>query len=65
MDEIKNGDFRAKINNIDKVKKLAEELRSTPTGVVNFLVDSGVEVLSRGSEEIKKEIKKRLLNYFK
>ena len=57
--------LRPRINSVDEIKKLAEDLRSSPTAVVNFLVDTGLEVLTRSKEEIKQEMIKKLRRLLK
>lgn len=54
--------LRPRINNIDELLKLAEELKSTPTAIVNFCVDVGIEVLSRSKDEMIKHFKEVLKN---
>ena len=51
---------RPRITQSEKLKKLAEEMRSSPTSIVNFLVDTGIEVLNRSKDEIKREYGKKL-----
>ena len=66
MQKDKNIDnFRARINRIEEVKKLADELKSSPTSIVNFLVDTGIEVLNRSKEELKVELRSKLLKLLK
>jgi len=49
-------ELRPRINSAKEVKALADDLRSTPTALVNFIVDTGIEVLTRGKQEIKREL---------
>ena len=37
--------LRPRVNRLEDLNKLAEELKSTPTAIVNFCVDVGIEVL--------------------
>ena len=57
--------IRPRITSSDRVKKLAEELRSSPTSIVNFFVDAGIEVLERSKGEIKQELIKKLTKLLK
>lgn len=52
--------LRPRIQNIEELIKLAEELKSTPTAIVNFCVDVGIEVLTRSKDEMIKHFKEVL-----
>jgi len=54
--------LRPRIQNINELIKLAEELKSTPTAIVNFCVDVGIEVLTRSKDEMIKHFKEVLKN---
>ncbi len=50
--------LRPRINRADDLKKLADEIKSTPTAIVNFLIDVGLECFERTLPKLKDEIKK-------
>ena len=52
--------LRPRVNRAEDLIKLADEIKSSPTAIVNFLVDVGLEVLERGKNEMKKELKNQL-----
>jgi hypothetical protein len=52
--------LRPVIKRVDELNRLADEISSSPTAIVNFLVDVGLEVLTRGKDEMKKELKNQL-----
>lgn len=54
--------LRPRVNRYDELNKLAEELKSTPTAIVNFCVEVGIEVLSRSKDEMIKHFKDVLKN---
>ena len=49
--------LRPRVNRLEDLTKLADELKSTPTAIVNFCVDVGIEVLSRSKDEMIKHFK--------
>lgn len=57
--------LRPRVNRLEDLNKLAEELKSTPTAIVNFCVDVGIEVLSRSKDEMIKHFKEILKNKLK
>ena len=57
--------LRPRINRVEDLNKLADEIKSTPTAIVNFLVDVGLEVLERGKDGMKKELEKKLKKLLK
>lgn len=61
--------LRPRVNRIDDLNKLADEIKSTPTAIVNFLVDVGLECFERTlpklKEEIKKDVSKKLVKLLK
>ena len=57
--------LRPRVNRLEDLTKLAEELKSTPTAIVNFCVDVGIEVLSRSKDEMVKHFKDVLKNKLK
>lgn len=61
--------LRPRVNRIDDLNKLSNELKSTPTAIVNFFVDVGLEVLERTmpilKNEIEKEVKKKVNDFLK
>lgn len=63
--EIQVEELRPRINNVEVVKQLADKLKTTPTSVVNFLVNVGAEVMNRGVDEIKTEYTRRLKDFLK
>lgn len=58
-------ELRPRINNVEQVKQLATRFKTSPTSVVNFLVNVGVEVMNRGLDEIKKEYGTKLKDLLK
>ena len=50
--------LRPRVNRIDDLNKLADEIKSTPTAIVNFLIDVGLECFERSIPKLKDEIKK-------
>jgi hypothetical protein len=52
--------LRPRVNRVDDLNKLADELKSTPTAIVNFLVDVGLECFERSIPRLKDEVKKRV-----
>ena len=50
--------LRPRVNRIDDINRLADEIKSTPTAIVNFLVDVGLECFERAIPKLKDEIKK-------
>lgn len=52
--------LRPRVNRIDDLNKLADEIKSTPTAIVNFLVDVGLECFERSLPKLKEEIKKNV-----
>ena len=52
--------LRPRINRLEDLIKLSEELKSTPTALVNFCVDVGIEALSRSKDEMIKHFKEVL-----
>ncbi len=57
--------LRPRVKRLEDLNKLAEELKSTPTAIVNFCVDVGIEVLSRSKDEMIKHFKAVLKNKLK
>lgn len=61
--------LRPRVNRIDDLNKLADDLKSTPTAIVNFLVDVGLECFERSipilKDEIKKNVSKKLSKLLK
>lgn len=59
--------YRPKINYVDEVNKICNELKVAPADIINFFTETGIEVLNRAlpiiKEDIKKEIQKKLLKY--
>ena len=49
--------LRPRVNRLEDLNKLADELKSTPTAIVNFCVDVGIEVLARSKDEMVKHFK--------
>lgn len=49
--------LRPRINRIDDLNKIADELKSTPTAIVNFLVDVGLECFERSLPKLKDQLK--------
>lgn len=52
--------LRPRVNRVDDLNKLADELKSTPTAIVNFLVDVGLECFERSIPKLKDEVKKQV-----
>ena len=52
--------LRPRVNRIDDLNKLADEIKSTPTAIVNFLVDVGLECFERSIPKLKDEIRKKV-----
>jgi hypothetical protein len=52
--------LRPRINRVEDLNKLADELKSTPTAIVNFLVDVGLECFERSIPRLKDEVKKQV-----
>lgn len=50
--------LRPRVNRIDDLNKLADEIKSTPTAIVNFLVDVGLECFERAIPKLKDEVRK-------
>jgi len=50
--------LRPRVNRIDDINRLADEIKSTPTAIVNFLVDVGLECFERAIPKLKDEITK-------
>jgi hypothetical protein len=50
--------LRPRVNRIDDINRLADEIKSTPTAIVNFLIDVGLECFERTLPKLKDEIKK-------
>ena len=57
--------LRPRVNRIDDINRLADEIKSTPTAIVNFLVDVGLECFERAIPKLKDEIKKSAANKLK
>jgi hypothetical protein len=57
--------LRPRINRVEDLNRLADEIKSTPTAIVNFLVDVGLEIMERGKDEMKKELQKKLMKLLK
>ena len=57
--------LRPRINRVDDLNRLADEIKSSPTAIVNFLVDVGLEILERGKDGMKKELEKKLRRLLK
>ena len=57
--------LRPRVNRLADLNKLADELKSTPTAIVNFFVDVGIEVLSRSRDEMVKHFKDVMKNKLK
>lgn len=61
--------LRPRVNRVEDLNKLADEIKSTPTAIVNFLVDVGLECFERSipklKDEIKKTVNKKLQNLIK
>jgi len=58
-------DLRPRIKKIQEVKDLANRYKTTPTSIVNFLVDVGTEVLKRGADEIETKYRNKLRDLLK
>lgn len=69
FNNIPDYEYRPRVNRIEDLMKLAEEIKSTPNGVVNFLVDIGLECFERAipklKEEVKKEVSKKIIKLLK
>jgi len=70
MEEIKKekylmDEIRPRIANTERVKKLAEKYKTTPTSIVNLLVDIGSEVLDRAGDEIINKYQNKLRDLLK
>jgi len=57
--------IRPRVNRVEDLNRLADEIKSSPTAIVNFLVDVGLEVLERGKDGMKKELQKKLTKLLK
>ena len=57
--------FRPRIDRLADLNKLADEIRSSPTAIVNLLVDVGLEVMERSKELIKKDVERKLKQLLK
>lgn len=57
--------LRPRVDRLEDLQKLADELKSTPTAIVNFCVDVGIEVMSRSKDEMIKHFKDVLKNKLK
>jgi hypothetical protein len=57
--------LRPRVNRIDDLNKLADEIKSTPTAIVNFLVDVGLECFEKSIPKLKDEIKKNVAKKIK
>jgi hypothetical protein len=57
--------LRPRINRVEDLNRLADEIKSTPTAIVNFLVDVGLEIMERGKDGMKKELEKKLTKLLK
>jgi len=49
--------IRPRINRVEDLKKIAEQIQASPTALVNFFTDVGLEVFERSLPIIKEEIK--------
>ena len=62
-------EYRPRVNRIEDIMKIAEEIKSTPNGIVNFLVDVGLECFERAiprlKEDLKKEVSKKIIKLLK
>jgi len=52
--------LRPRVNRIDDLNKLADEIKSTPTAIVNFFIDVGLECFERSLPKLKDAIKKNV-----
>jgi hypothetical protein len=52
--------YRPVINQVERLLKISEEIKSTPSIVTNFLVDVGLECIERTIPKLKEEIKKEV-----
>ena len=57
--------IRPRVNRVEDLNRLADEIKSSPTAIVNFLVDVGLEILERGKDGMKKELENKLKKLLK
>ena len=57
--------LRPRVDRIDDLNRLADQLKSTPTAIVNLCVDVGIEVLERSRNEMIKHFEAKLREKFK
>jgi hypothetical protein len=57
---ISDYEYRPRVNRLEDIMKLAEEIKGTPNGVVNFLVDIGLECFERAIPKLKDDLKKEV-----
>lgn len=52
--------YRPIIENFERLNKIADEIKSSPNTLVNFLVNVGLECFERSIPKLKDEIKKNV-----
>ena len=57
--------YRPEITSTESLKRLSDEIKSSPQAIVNFFVDIGLEVLERGTDGMKKELAKKIQKLLK
>ena len=57
--------LRPRVDRIDDLNRLADQLKSTPTAIVNLCVDVGIEVLERSRDEMIKYFEAKIKEKFK
>jgi hypothetical protein len=62
-------DYRPIIEQVERLNRLSNELKSNPSSIVNFLVDVGLECFERTlpklKEDLRKEVNKKLTKLLK
>ena len=49
--------YRPVIDNVERLNRIADEIKSSPNTLVNFLVNVGLECFERSIPKLKEEIK--------
>lgn len=52
--------YRPIIDNVERLNRIADEIKSSPNTLVNFLVNVGLECFERSIPKLKDEIKKNV-----
>lgn len=52
--------YRPIIENFERLNKIADEIKSSPNSLANFLINVGLECFERSIPKLKEELKKNL-----